>query len=223
MGINLQHLLNVFGKQEAKNEVEYQQEQVLLPRGEKLVIVADDDNHSRGIIMELQEEGGYAMHYWYGSPDKIYPVGVEVDDVKVADAGYCVEMLFHPELEEDPNYYNKEVAEETYNDYPQSASNNAKKALKWREEHGRDEVKGGTRVGWQRANQLANREKISRDTIGRMAAFKRHEKNAKVDPKYKSTPWKDKGYVAWLLWGGTSGVNWAIRKKESIDNAKKRK
>lgn len=110
---------------------------------------------------------------------------------------------------------------ETYNDYPQSASNNAKKALKWRDEHGRDEVKGGTSVGWTRANQLAKREKISRETIGRMASFKRHEKNAKVDEKYKSTPWKDKGYVAWLLWGGTSGVNWAIKKKESIDNKAK--
>ena len=110
---------------------------------------------------------------------------------------------------------------ETYNDYPQSATNNAKKVLKWRDEHGRDEVKGGTAVGWTRANQLAKREKISRETIGRMAAFKRHEKNAKVDEKYKSTPWKDKGYVAWLLWGGTSGVNWAIKKKESIDNKAK--
>ena len=110
---------------------------------------------------------------------------------------------------------------ETYNDYPQSASNNAKKALKWREEHGRDEVKGGTAIGWTRANQLAKKEKISRETIGRMASFKRHEKNAKVDEKYKSTPWKDKGYVAWLLWGGTSGVNWAINKVESIDNKAK--
>ena len=112
------------------------------------------------------------------------------------------------------------VSAETYNDYPQSASNNAKKALKWRDEHGRKEVSGGTSIGWTRANQLAKREKISRETIGRMAAFKRHEKNSEIDPKYKSTPWKDKGYVAWLLWGGTSGVNWAIKKKESIDKAK---
>jgi hypothetical protein len=32
----------------------------------------------------------------------------------------------------------------------------------------------------------------------------------------RSTPWKDRGYVAWLGWGGTSGINWAIRKAESI-------
>ena len=51
-----------------------------------------------------------------------------------------------------------------------------------------------------------------------MAAFNRHRKNATVDPKYKDTPWKDNGYVAWNLWGGTSGVNWAIKKMESIRN-----
>lgn len=105
---------------------------------------------------------------------------------------------------------------ETYNDYPQSATNNARKVLRWRDEHG-DEVKGMTAVGWTRANQLAKREKISRDTIARMASFKRHQKNAEINPEYKSTPWKDAGYVAWLGWGGTSGVNWAIRKLKQID------
>tara|TARA_R100001510_G_C7594614_1_gene163191 strand:+ start:543 stop:917 length:375 start_codon:yes stop_codon:yes gene_type:complete len=104
----------------------------------------------------------------------------------------------------------------TYNDYPQSATNNAKKVLRWRDEHG-DEVKGMTRVGWTRASQLARKQKISRDTIARMASFKRHEKNAEINPDYKSTPWKDKGYVAWLGWGGTSGINWAINKLKQID------
>jgi hypothetical protein len=103
----------------------------------------------------------------------------------------------------------------TYNDYPIAATNNAKKALRWKEEYG-DEVKGGTIVGWTRANQLASRESLSATTIARMASFARHRKNAEVDPKYKSTPWKDRGYVAWLIWGGTAGVNWAIRKMEQI-------
>lgn len=107
----------------------------------------------------------------------------------------------------------------TYNDYPMSATNNAKRALRWREKYGK-EVKGGTAVGWTRANQLANREALSYSTIARMAAFNRHRSNSKVDPKYAATPWKDRGYVAWLIWGGTSGVNWAIRKAESIRNGR---
>ena len=103
----------------------------------------------------------------------------------------------------------------TYNDYPQSATNNAKKVLEWKKKYGK-EVKGMTSVGWTRANQLASRRKLSYETIARMAAFNRHRKNAAIDPKYKDTPWKDRGYVAWLGWGGTSGINWAIRKAESI-------
>ena len=103
----------------------------------------------------------------------------------------------------------------TYNDYPQSATNNAKKVLEWKKKYGK-EVKGMTPVGWARARQLASKSKLSYETIARMAAFNRHRKNAEIDPKYKSTPWKDRGYVAWLGWGGTSGVNWAIRKAESI-------
>ena len=109
---------------------------------------------------------------------------------------------------------------ETYSDYPQSATNNAKKALAWREKYGRGEVTAGTPVGWSRANQLAKRENLSKDVVARMAQFARHRQNADVNPKYKSTPWKDNGYVAWLIWGGTSGVDWAIRKMEQIRNKK---
>ena len=106
---------------------------------------------------------------------------------------------------------------ETYNDYPESASNNACKVLRWIDEHGRDEVKGMTRIGITRANQLCSKSNISRETISRMASFKRHQKNAEINPEFKATPWKDKGYVAWLGWGGTSGINWAIRKLKQID------
>ena len=103
----------------------------------------------------------------------------------------------------------------TYKDYPQSATNNAKKVLRWKEEYG-DEVKGMTSVGWTRARQLASRQGLSYATIARMAAFNRHRKNAEVAEEYKDTPWKDNGYVAWLGWGGTSGINWAIQKAKSI-------
>ena len=97
--------------------------------------------------------------------------------------------------------------EETYRP-PAGAANAAKKALKWRDEHG-DEVKAMTRTGWTRANQLADREQISYDTVKRMAAFARHKKNASVSPENKDEPWKDNGHVAWLGWGGDAGVEWA--------------
>jgi hypothetical protein len=66
-----------------------------------------------------------------------------------------------------------------------------------------------TQVGWTRANQLASGENLSRETVGRMAAFARHRKNADVAPEFEGEPWRDAGHVAWLGWGGTSGVDWA--------------
>ena len=98
---------------------------------------------------------------------------------------------------------------ETYNDYPESASNNAKKALKYKAEN--PDNKCGTQVGWARANQLAKKEKISRDTIARMASFKRHQ-------QHKDVPYDEGcGGLMWDAWGGTSGVEWAIRKLKQID------
>jgi len=72
-------------------------------------------------------------------------------------------------------------------------------------------------VGWTRANQLASGDALAEETIRRMARFARHRKNSKISPEYKSTPWRDRGYVAWLTWGGDVGVNWAIRKVEQWD------
>lgn len=108
-------------------------------------------------------------------------------------------------------------AEDTYKDYPAAAKANAKKAIKWKEEHGRDEVKGGTGVGWARAHQLAKGEALSKDVVSRMAQFNRHRKNSKIKPELKDEPWKDNGYIAWLIWGGDEGVDWAIKKMEEIN------
>lgn len=110
----------------------------------------------------------------------------------------------------------KEDKQQKYSNYPKSASANARKALDWKEKYG-EEVKAMTPVGWARARQLADRDSLSFDVVKRMAAFNRHRKNAKVAPENKDEPWKDKGYVAWLGWGGSSGVDWAMREVEKAE------
>lgn len=102
-----------------------------------------------------------------------------------------------------------------FDDYPASAKKDAQQALDWKKEHG-DEVKAMTKVGWERANQLANGEKLSVDVISRMAQFKRHQKNSKISSDHKDEPWKDRGHVAWLGWGGDSGVKWANEKMDEL-------
>lgn len=102
-------------------------------------------------------------------------------------------------------------AEDSYTDYPEGAVSNAKKAIAYAEKNGWGSC--GTAVGKARARQLANREPISRDTIARMASFKRHQQN-------KDVPYTEGcGGLMWDAWGGTAGIEWAIRKLEQIDNA----
>lgn len=102
---------------------------------------------------------------------------------------------------------------------PAGARAAARRALRWREKHG-DKVRGGTRVGWTRANQLANGENLSRETVARMASFfARHEGNEKVDPKFKDEPWRDAGFTSFNIWGGSTGREWSRRIMDRLEKS----
>lgn len=81
-------------------------------------------------------------------------------------------------------------------------------------------AKEGIGSGVQRAVNLKNQNTISPDVIRQMVAFfARHEKNKNVPADKKSEPWNAKGYVAWLLWGGDPGRQWAEKVRDQMDAA----
>lgn len=86
-------------------------------------------------------------------------------------------------------------------------SENAKRALAWKDE-GFD---GGTRVGFARANQLANKERLSFDTVVRMYSFfSRHEIDKKAEGFNQGEEgFPSNGRVAWDLWGGDAAFSWS--------------
>jgi hypothetical protein len=92
---------------------------------------------------------------------------------------------------------------------------NAKKGLKLREEFGR----GGTDVGVKRAEQLAAQKALSPADVKSMHSyFARHA----VDKQGKAHEWgsdsdPSAGYIAWLLWGGDEGKEWADRNADALD------
>ena len=73
----------------------------VLPRGKKMILQAEDEDYDRGLIIELTEEGGYKMNYWYGEDAKVYPVEVEVDGESIKPDANEVYMKFHPELKKE--------------------------------------------------------------------------------------------------------------------------
>jgi len=104
---------------------------------------------------------------------------------------------------------------------PASAVSNAKRGLSLRKEFGRgglspSEAKAqGIDSGVTRARKIAS-GKVSRHDVRRMSAFNRHRKNYRPEKKMPDGG-PTAGTIAWLLWGGTSGVNWAKNKSASMN------
>jgi hypothetical protein len=81
---------------------------------------------------------------------------------------------------------------------------------------------GMTPVGLARANQLANRDPVSLDTVQRMASyFARHE----VDKQGSTWDEQGKGWQAWHGWGGDEGRDWAnqIMKENTMETKASRR
>jgi hypothetical protein len=119
---------------------------------------------------------------------------------------------------------------------PESVAKAAEKGLEYRRKASpsnrggltpAEASKQGIGSGVQRATNLKNRDTISPDTVRQMSRFfSRHEKNKGISAENKGTPWNDKGYVAWLLWGGDPGKAWAdkvIRQMDAADEKEKGK
>ena len=104
-----------------------------------------------------------------------------------------------------------------WTDYPQAATDNAKRALAIREEEGTD---CGTPVGWESARILANREAVSEDRLPRIYSFL---SRAKV---YDKGSFKDEdgkqicGSIMYAAWGGDEMHRWAERTLENMEEEK---
>ena len=119
----------------------------------------------------------------------------------------AVALVEQPAIEEDFFMFAKEEFE-TYNDYPKAAIEAAKQGIKRNKEGGN---KCATQVGKVRAQQLANGENLSLDTIRRMRSFLIRQKD-NYDLAVKRKDYEACGYISYLLWGGPSALSWAEKK-----------
>jgi len=104
----------------------------------------------------------------------------------------------------------EEIDLESYSDYPDSVSNNAKRGLKLNEAVNN---KCATQVGKVRAQQLAQGKPISKETIKRMFSYL-----SRAEAYYKPEDTEACGTISYLLWGGKSAKTWAESKLKQLEN-----
>lgn len=112
-------------------------------------------------------------------------------------------------IKRDKRYKNGKVIEmESYSDYPNSVSNNAKRGIELNEKQGN---KCGTQVGKVRATQLAKGEPISLQTIKRMYSYL-----SRAETYYDPNSTTECGTISYLLWGGKAALGWSRNKLREL-------
>jgi hypothetical protein len=103
----------------------------------------------------------------------------------------------------------KRVEMESYSDYGSGVKGNAKRGIELNEKNGN---KCATQTGKVRAQQLANGEPISLETIKRM-----HSYLSRAETYYDNADsTSDCGYISYLLWGGKSALSWSRNKLREL-------
>ena len=93
--------------------------------------------------------------------------------------------------------------------YPDAVSNNAQRGIDLNEKNGN---KCATQTGKVRAQQLANGEPVSLETVKRMASYL-----SRAAEYYDEGDTSACGTISYLLWGGKAGLRWAESKlKEEL-------
>jgi hypothetical protein len=97
---------------------------------------------------------------------------------------------------------------ESYSDYGTEIKNNAKRGIELNEKNGN---KCATQTGKVRAQQIANGEKLSVETIKRMYSYL-----SRAEVYYDETDTTACGTISYLLWGGKSALSWSRNKLNEL-------
>ena len=141
--------------------------------------------------------------------------------------GFSIEGLFSHQLVEaaSERYLLKEIDElneveaelvlskiramfESYADYGDEIKSNAKRGIELNEKNGN---KCATQTGKVRAQQLADGESISVETIKRMYSYL-----SRAETYYDETDMNACGTISFLLWGGKSALSWSRNKLKEL-------
>lgn len=157
---------------------------------------------------------GFSIEGWFMQRETAMEVSTELSAIEAEEGEHLLSLyllgLAKGVLKNDKRYKSgKKLEMESYRDYPDSVSNNAKRGIELNEKQGN---KCATQVGKIRAQQLAQKQPVSVDTIKRM-----HSYLSRAEEYYDEGDTTSCGYISYLLWGGKSAKSWAESKLKELD------
>lgn len=153
-----------------------------------------------------------SKQYGFSLPKGTWMISMKIEDKNVWKQvkegkykGFSIEGYFADKLE-----MSSKINLESYSDYGDDVKSNAKKGIELNEKNGN---KCATQTGKVRAQQLANGEPISVETIKRMYSYL-----SRAETYYDNAESQDDcGNISYLLWGGKSALSWSRNKLKELN------
>jgi hypothetical protein len=139
--------------------------------------------------------------------EPIKDLQAELSAIEEAEAEYLLSQVKAIIKSDKRLKQGKRTEMESFSDYPESVSNNAKRGIELNEKVNN---RCATQVGKVRAQQLAQGKPISMETIKRMFSYL-----SRAEVYYEAGDTESCGYISYLLWGGKSAKSWAESKIKS--------
>ena len=153
---------------------------------------------------------GFSIEGYFADKAKIQKPNLkaEMQAIEEEEAEYMLSNIKALIRKDKRTKNGKKITLETYKDYPSGVSNNAKRGIELNEKVNN---KCATQVGKIRAQQLANKENISLETIKRMYSYL-----SRAEEYYDESDSTACGTISYLLWGGKAGLRWAESKLKEL-------
>lgn len=156
---------------------------------------------------------GFSIEGWFMQRESQIELSAELSRIEQEEGEHLLALyllgLTKASIKNDSRYKSgKKLEMESYRDYPDSVSNNAKKGIELNEKINN---KCATQVGKVRAQQLAKKQPLSVDTIKRMYSYL-----SRAQEYYDTGDKESCGYISYMLWGGLSGKRWAASKLKEL-------
>jgi hypothetical protein len=150
---------------------------------------------------------GYFVDKVERPKEPIKDLQAELSAIEEAEAEYLLSQVKAIIKSDKRLKKGKRTEMESFSDYPESVSNNAKRGIELNEKVNN---RCATQVGKVRAQQLAQGKPISMETIKRMFSYL-----SRAEVYYEAGDTESCGYISYLLWGGKSAKSWAESKIKS--------
>ena len=181
-----------------------------LPVGSWVISMKVEDDELWQQIKEGKKYTGFSIEGFFSDRAQIKKPNLkaEMAAIEEEEAQYMLNNITAIIKKDARTKTGKKMVLESYSDYPNGVANNAKRGIDLNKKVNN---KCATDVGKIRAQQLAQKKPISKETIKRMYSYL-----SRAAEYYDEGDTKACGTISYLLWGGKAGLRWSESKLKEL-------